>query len=91
MTWPATTAPAMASRSPSDQPNACSAGPTTSAASVTRPGDHHLGAGGQRVGDRAGPQVGVGRDDGRVGREHLAGVEVDELLPLRLQRRPAAA
>ena len=45
----------------------------------------HLGAGRQRVGDRAGPQVGVRRHDGRVGGKDLAGVEVHELLPLRPQ------
>ena len=46
---------------------------------------HHLRPGGQRVGDRAGPEIGVRRHHGGVGRKGLARVEVDEGLAPRPQ------
>ncbi len=52
---------------------------------------HHPRPGGQRIGDRAGAQVRIGRDDPGLGGERLAGVEVDERLAGGAAAPPTAA
>ena len=77
MTWPATTAPARRSQSVGAQPHHHAAGPTTSAASVTRGHTTTSAPASSARGDAPAAEVGVGAH--RVGGQRRAGVEVVEV------------